>query len=329
MEWPFDISALVLVCAATFTIAYGAIRAVRSSPHADQEFQLGAREALLFPVAGSAMLLLLFYYFKSIQSIYILMCVVTTSTCSFLCFQPINFIRPRPLVGSCTTSDLSAAIISAALIALWILYNNWVAIDILGATSCIAMLSFIRVSSTKVVLVLFAGLLVYDIFWVFYSDRFFRSSVMLEVAESQAGNPLQSAAEQLSVHVRLPTLSLPAMLSVPRWDMTAVSILGLGDMFVPGLMVVHALRQEEFFARMGSTVPLFRGCLIGYVAGLLIAIAAARTFDTPQPALLYILPCVCLPAALLALRSGLISAWLHADLSDTRTARSCGKILPA
>jgi len=52
------------------------------------------------------------------------------------------------------------------------------------------MIQFVRVPSLKISTLLLLGLLVYDVFWVFYSSSVFSANVMVEVAVKKAKNPV-------------------------------------------------------------------------------------------------------------------------------------------
>ena len=51
-------------------------------------------------------------------------------------------------------------------------------------------MKYVRVPSLKHSTVLLVALLVYDVFWVFYSASIFKANVMLEVATKTMDNPV-------------------------------------------------------------------------------------------------------------------------------------------
>ena len=68
------------------------------------------------------------------------------------------------------------------------------------------------------------------------------------------------------------------------------TILGLGDVVVPGIFVALALRYDVYQEQKGK-VPrrvMFWASLIGYSLGLFTTMAVMHVFKAAQPALLYI-----------------------------------------
>lgn len=55
---------------------------------------------------------------------------------------------------------------------------------------CVSMIALLRLPSLKVSCLLLSGLLIYDVFWVFFSSYLFNTNVMLQVATAQADNPV-------------------------------------------------------------------------------------------------------------------------------------------
>ena len=123
------------------------------------------------------------------------------------------------------------------------------------------------------------GLFVYDVFWVFGTD------VMVTVAKNIEG-PVK--------------LILP--LSIDPWKN---SILGLGDIVIPGVFVALCLRFDDaqHRAKLGLKQhrenvnvleefekPYFKNVMVSYVFGLIVTGLIMIAFDTGQPALLYLVP---------------------------------------
>ena len=70
------------------------------------------------------------------------------------------------------------------------------------------------------------------------------------------------------------------------------TMLGLGDIVVPGLFVALALRYDHHRAQHTSTgrvrTPYFTAALAAYVGGLGTTMAVMHVFRAAQPALLYL-----------------------------------------
>ena len=65
-----------------------------------------------------------------------------------------------------------------------------IAFAALGMGLCVAFIAFVRLPSLKVSTLLLTGLLIYDVFWVFFSSYIFNSNVMVKVATRPADNPV-------------------------------------------------------------------------------------------------------------------------------------------
>eukprot|EP00246_Nothoceros_aenigmaticus_P005052 TRINITY_DN16864_c0_g1_i1.p2 TRINITY_DN16864_c0_g1~~TRINITY_DN16864_c0_g1_i1.p2 ORF type:complete len:145 (-),score=16.10 TRINITY_DN16864_c0_g1_i1:664-1098(-) len=65
------------------------------------------------------------------------------------------------------------------------------------------------------------------------------------------------------------------------------SMLGLGDIVIPGIFVALALR---FDVSRGNRKRYFLSAFGGYSAGLIVTIIVMNWFQAAQPALLYIVP---------------------------------------
>jgi len=54
--------------------------------------------------------------------------------------------------------------------------------DAMGMGLCVAFIAFVRLPSLKVSTLLLTGLLIYDVFWVFFSSYIFSTNVMVKVS---------------------------------------------------------------------------------------------------------------------------------------------------
>ena len=60
--------------------------------------------------------------------------------------------------------------------------GHWLLMDAMGMGLCVAFIAFVRLPSLKVSTLLLSGLLLYDVFWVFFSQYVFNANVMVKVA---------------------------------------------------------------------------------------------------------------------------------------------------
>lgn len=89
------------------------------------------------------------------------------------------------------------------------------------------MLRIIKLPNIKIATLLLTLAFIYDIFWVFGSPHIFGDSVMAYVATSL----------DLPIKIEMPHLSQEP---IPK-----CSLVGLGDMVLPGVLVAFAFRQDN------------------------------------------------------------------------------------
>ncbi|KAA3489790.1 signal peptide peptidase-like isoform X1 [Gossypium australe] len=162
-----------------------------------------------------------------------------------------------------TRSQIIAAIPGTFFCAWYASQKHWLANNILGLAFCIQGIEMLSLGSFKTGAILLAGLFVYDIFWVFFTP------VMVSVAKS---------------------FDAPIKLLFPTADSARpFSMLGLGDIVIPGIFVALALR---FDVSRGKGSQYFKSAFLGYTVGLVLTIVVMNWFQAAQPALLYIVPAV-------------------------------------
>ncbi|VDP13822.1 unnamed protein product [Soboliphyme baturini] len=276
-----------------------------------------SRQALLFPVFGSLFLLASFFLFDSLQIFFTLFTtVVATVTLSYLLLPASQFISKPccdarkyglrlhfnfqwPLcsfrisfgkLGRYTGAEILSLCISMVLVFLWILTDHWLLMDALGMGLCVSFIALVKLPSLKVSTLLLCGLLVYDLFWVFFSSYIFNTNVMLHVASKPAENPIHTVARKLhltGVMRQSPKLSLPAKLVFPSYhDATRFTMLGLGDIVMPGLLLCFVLRYDAYrkskcldqTSGTWQRMTYFHCSLIGYLVGMFIQQYIASAF---------------------------------------------------
>lgn len=139
-------------------------------------------------------------------------------------------------------------------------------------------------------------------------------SIVLQVATRPADNPVSLVARRLhlgGVARAAPKLPLPGKLVFPSMHQAGhFSMLGLGDVVMPGLLLCFVLRYDAYKKtqllpggcetgvpppRHLSRISYFHCSLIGYFLGLLTATVSSEVFKAAQPALLYLVPFTLLP----------------------------------
>mmetsp|Transcript_14338 Transcript_14338/g.42804 ORF Transcript_14338/g.42804 Transcript_14338/m.42804 type:complete len:421 (-) Transcript_14338:48-1310(-) len=155
--------------------------------------------------------------------------------------------------------------------------KHWALNNLVACCLCVSGMEIVSIGSFKNAAIMLCGLFVYDVWWVFGTD------VMVTVAKGVDG-PIKL------LFVREP---------LPGDDplMGSFSMLGLGDIVVPGLFVALLLRfdAERTAAKAGAAVgdfpaPYFRTALVAYAGGLALTLWVMAYFDAAQPALLYLVP---------------------------------------
>ncbi|KAF7828266.1 signal peptide peptidase-like 2 [Senna tora] len=185
-----------------------------------------------------------------------------------------------PFFGAISYLNLAIFPVCVTFSILWAVFRTvsfaWIGQDILGIALIITVLQIVHIPNLKVGTVLLSCALMYDLFWVFISQKVFNESVMIMVA--QGGNSGEDC--------------IPMLLKFPRifdpWG--GYSIIGFGDILLPGLLVAFSLRYD-WLANKNLRDGYFLWAMFAYGFGLLITYVALNLMDGEgQPALLYIVP---------------------------------------
>jgi len=170
------------------------------------------------------------------------------------------------------STSVPELVIGALCLAVCLAYmasKQWFFNNLLGLAFAIEGIEYLTITSTQTCILLFAGLFVYDIFWVFFTP------VMVTVATSFDA-PIKliypHPAQQLS--------------SIAR----PFAMLGLGDIVIPGLVVSLVLRYD--MSHHAGKPLFFTSAMTGYTVGLITTTIVMNVFKAAQPALLYIVPSV-------------------------------------
>ncbi|XP_078182634.1 SIGNAL PEPTIDE PEPTIDASE-LIKE 2 [Carex rostrata] len=246
--------------------------------------------AILFVVVASFFLILLYklmsYWF--VELLVVLFCiggVEGLQTC-LVALLSIWFKRAAesfvkvPFFGAVSYLTVAVSPFCIVFAVLWGIYRRlslaWIGQDILGIALIITVLQIVRLPNLKVGSVLLGLAFLYDIFWVFVSKWWFHESVMIVVARGD----------------KTDEDGVPMLLKIPRmfdpWG--GYSIIGFGDILLPGLLIAFALRYD-WLAKKSLRGGYFLWTMVAYGAGLLVTYVALNLMDGHgQPALLYIVP---------------------------------------
>eukprot|EP00249_Psilotum_nudum_P019340 c27202_g1_i4 orf=277-1389(-) len=339
-------ASLVLILTAVLVVFASAQRALnyeremdRHRDLSDSSITLDSSQALMIPIASSCSLLLMFYLFASMSQVITAFTAVASASSLAFCLVPyatlINFqlgltdpIAARCCWWSLTRTQVTLVVTSVGLVGAWLVSGHWILNNILGISICIAFVSHVRLPNIKICALLLVCLFVYDIFWVFFSERFFGANVMVSVAMQQASNPVHTVANTLKLpgfKAITKKLELPVKLVFPRNLLGGAvpgssgiefMMLGLGDMAIPGMLLALVLcydhRKSKDCNDIDPSFPRSQKyiwyALSGYLAGLVAALAAGVLTRSPQPALLYLVPSTLGPV--------IVAAWARSEFYE-------------
>ncbi|KAH7557649.1 hypothetical protein ACOSP7_027492 [Xanthoceras sorbifolium] len=341
---PAPVTLIVTAVAVTFGSAFRALNygkeMERNRDLSEASIMLDRSQALMIPIMSSCSLLMMFYLFSSVSQILTALTAVASVSSLYFCLSPyIVYVRSQfgladPFVSRCCSKSFTRiqwlllfACISTVVA--WLVSGHWILNNMLGISICIAFVSHVRLPNIKICAMLLACLFVYDIFWVFFSERLFGANVMVSVATQQASNPVHTVANSLSLPgLQLITkkLELPVKIVFPRnllggivsgGNATDFMMLGLGDMAMPAMLMALVLCFDHRKSR--DTINLLdlhssKGhkyiwyALPGYAIGLVTALAAGVLTHSPQPALLYLVPSTLGPV--------IVVSWMKKELAE-------------
>ncbi|KAK9790591.1 hypothetical protein WJX73_010358 [Symbiochloris irregularis] len=191
-----------------------------------------------------------------------------------------------PCLGTVPLTGLLATAPALVVVLIWAAFQSstwaWVLQDFMGVALMALILRQCRLPSLKVASILLPLCFLYDVFWVFIQPLLTKggTSVMIEVASGGAA------------HERIPMLIIvPSFFGLPGYTM-----LGFGDIVLPGLLIVYtrlcdctnALQQST---KLTSWQGYFVPTVCAYAIGLLLTYGALL-LDLGgrhgQPALLYL-----------------------------------------
>ncbi|URE23810.1 Signal peptide peptidase [Musa troglodytarum] len=270
--------------------------------------EINAKGAIIFVIAASVFLLLLFYFMSSwfIWLLIVLFCIGGTegmhvclvTLISRFCKDCGQKTVNLPIIGEVLILSVVVLPFCAAFAILWAANQHasysWIGQDILGICLMITVLQMVRLPNIKVASALLSCAFVYDVFWVFISPLIFHESVMIAVARGD-----NSGGEAIPMLLRIPRFFDP-------WG--GYDMIGFGDILFPGLLVAFSYRYDRS-KKKGILNGYFLWLTIGYAFGLFLTYLALYLMDGHgQPALLYLVPCT--------LGLTIILGWLRGELND-------------
>eukprot|EP01126_Amoeba_proteus_P060138 TRINITY_DN7925_c0_g1_i1.p1 TRINITY_DN7925_c0_g1~~TRINITY_DN7925_c0_g1_i1.p1 ORF type:complete len:469 (-),score=93.98 TRINITY_DN7925_c0_g1_i1:214-1620(-) len=307
-----------------------------SSPHMALTWQ-----SSVFYAAFSAFFIVLLYFLYSylVYLIYALFIISATWGVN-MCLRGFIYIfeqfvgKDVPLGHECVSKycgkvyvlDIVVLFLSLSLPIVWVVERHsktiWILQDILASCIIFCIFKTLQIRSLKVATVLLGLFFLYDIFFVFITPFFTHGkSVMEAVATGSNAQPVLPTTSNTSSpfivsqitgkHTTSPEV-LPLSLIIPHLSdvrttcarvTTEFSLLGLGDVIMPGLFIAFCLFADCELGRE-KTPFYFVISLLSYCVGFGLTYLALILMHTGQPALLYLVPCVLISVMVTSLVKG-------------------------
>lgn len=315
---PYFVHLILLVTCILYAACHESIILLHQDEHgelsADRE-TMKAEDAYQFPLVGSASLFGLYLAFKYLGEEYVNILIggyfglvgtvaISMTIAPFMGkLIPIRLLSNEikfdsklthslPMIPTPVDFNLSFSLMdlialggSCAICGLYFYMNKpWFLNNVIGICFCLQGIERFSLGTYKIGAILLVGLFFYDIFWVFGTP------VMVTVAKKLDG-PIK--------------LLFPRSmeLSEETGYFKDLSLLGLGDIVIPGFFLAILLRFDAHKegvcdAHASFAKPYFHSALFAYVLGLGITLFVMVYFKAAQPALLYLVP-ACLGSSLL------------------------------
>jgi len=308
-----------LLVVATSIIYYSAKRSLDMK----EMETMSSKDAMMFPIIGSCVLFGLFLLFKFFAKEYLNLLFTfyfLLLGCASVAMTLLPFVNrvmgapkkdEKPVVKftipqipylndekcdvELTKQDIICYTMGGTIAIWYALTKNWLANDLLGISFCVQAIEMMSLGSYQNGVILLCGLFVYDIFWVFGTGLIMEggNSVMVSVAKN---------------------FDAPIKLLFPKHyppQEKQFSMLGLGDIVIPGIFVALCLRYD---VRQGKNTSIFEYALGGYVLGLGVTVLVMHVFEAAQPALLYIVPaCLATSAAGAMQKKKFADLWAYVE----------------
>ncbi|KAM5177856.1 signal peptide peptidase-like 2A isoform 1-T1 [Callospermophilus lateralis] len=334
----FDYTIGVIFVIAVFTVALGGywsglielenLKAVTNTE--DKEMRKKREEYLtinpltvvIFVVICCVMMVLLYFFYKWLVYVMIAIFCIASAMSLYNCLAALIHNIP---CGQCTITChgksievrlIFLSVLCIAVAVVWAVFRNedrwaWILQDILGIAFCLNLIKTLKLPNFKSCVILLGLLLFYDVFFVFITPFITKNgeSIMVELAagpfgntEKNVGNFEEATAQPSAPHEKLPVvIKIPKLIyfSIIHVCLLPVSLLGFGDIIVPGLLVAYCRR---FDVQTGSSSIYYISSIIAYAVGMILTFVVLTLMKRGQPALLYLVPCTLITASIVAWR---------------------------
>ncbi|XP_056463178.1 signal peptide peptidase-like 2A isoform X2 [Gadus chalcogrammus] len=270
------------------------------------------------------MLVLMYFFYTVLVYVFITIFFLASATALFSCFDAIldllgvGTVRFSVRRWEFSVRSLILAAVCISIAVVWVVYRNedrwiWILQDLLGIAFCLNFMKTISLSNFKICVILLSLLLIYDVFFVFITPYLTKNgvSIMVQVAlgPDAQGEKAQGNVVTIPAVPQPPSEKLPVVMRLPRFSAVAqnlckmqFSILGYGDIIIPGLLVAYCSRFDVW---VNSSRKIYLvSCCIAYTLGMVVTFAVMLLMESGQPALLYLVPFTLLSSAAVAARRG-------------------------
>ncbi|CAK78939.1 unnamed protein product (macronuclear) [Paramecium tetraurelia] len=240
--------------------------------------EFNAKTSVLFILSASVLLFCLFKFPQIGQ-------LVLSVVIFFLAIMSIQIIiedQLQKMIGNNTLLKIVSYLISFGIVFSYFYYKHWIINNIVAFLITLLMFKIIEIDSFKTATLLLSLAFFYDIFWVFISPYFFGTSVMAQVATS--------------IDLPMKFICPPLMISNTS-PLMRCSILGLGDILLPGIVIKYVLKFENL---LNKGYCMYITSIIGYCIGLIVCMCSLVIYQQAQPALLYLVPIILIPVIIMS-----------------------------
>jgi len=295
-----------------------------SEDEEDEEIErFSLDDAKQFPIVGSAALISLFLVYKFFDKKYlnllitIYFSIIGVGSLTQMFSYLAEFILGKKIKNefklrltqkkeeilklSFSKIHIALAILAIVVTVTYSLTKNWILSNMLGLAFSITTIPLLKLDSFKTGVLLLSALFFYDIFWVFFTP------VMVTVAKNFDAPIKMLFPRNIFAWIKAGVLTTKGL---------EFSMLGLGDIAIPGVYVALCARFDHFHAvkKNGGKpikkfpMPYFTSCFISYILGLVTTMGVMHFFKHAQPALLYLSPACII--------SSLICAAVRGEIKD-------------
>ena len=269
---PYDWSTATLLMIAVVVLAIGSwwhkksfeSRMAKRKKHKpkksnDQDLDIKVKHTVFYVVISSVFMLLLYNFYYYLVYVTQVVFVIGSGTSLFSVLKAVarKLLKmaghqPELSISKDHVSILSVflLVISFSVSITWMVFRHswfsWILMDILGAAFCTFGIRSIALPNLTISSSLLSLFFLYDIFYVFITPYITPSgqSVMVSVATGDASGSTE----------RRPTERLPALFELPKFNVPECyelsnSLLGFGDVLLPGLF--WFLFQEHHLEKQG------------------------------------------------------------------------------